>query len=170
MQWDTPAGFFITLLLTNKGFSYTELIPCVVGALKQASPSSQMWEPDPLHLPHKHTLSVCCTLADHMLENHSAACNKGSLIVPYFNWKANLLEVRVPTVLHYRMPFCSCSIDIKTPSPWSERILCLCTGLMIMQSRKKRESSPENCCSACRLTWDLANAKCSFFEQTKTQN
>lgn len=146
------SSFFITLL-TDTGFSYTELIPCAVGATEQAFHSSQMlWEPDLPHLPHKHTLSICWTAGNNMLENHSAACSKGSLSVPCFNWKASLLEVRASTVLHFWTPFCLCSVDIKTPPSCSERIMWLCTGIIVMQSRKKRESSPENCCSNCHLT------------------
>lgn len=160
--------FFITLLLTDRGFSYTELIPCVVGATEQASHSGQMlWEPDHPHLPHKHTLSICWTAVDNVLENHSAACNKGSLTVPYFNGKGNLLEASMSTVLHFRTHFCLCRIDIKPPPPCSESLMCLCTGIIVMQSRKKRESSPENCCSNCHSTWDLANAKCSFWSKPR---
>lgn len=160
-------SFFITLLSTDRGFSPTELIPCVVGATKQASHSSPvLWEPDPPHLPHKHQLSMSCTAAGKMLEIHSAAGNQGGLAVPCYHWKADLLEAGVSAALHLGNPLCPCRVGIKPPPPCSESTLGLCTGRIIMQNRK-RESSPENCCWNCHFTGDLTNAKNTFWRKPR---
>lgn len=161
------SSFFITLSLTDRGFSYAELIPCLVGATKQIPHRSQgLWEPAFPHLPHKHTFLMSWTAAANVLEIHSAAGNNASLFRTLTErqicWKQRCL-----LSCTWRFLFvCMQSRHGNTPTLLWEHPGSL--HRQYYHAKQKEEGiKPRKLLWNCHLTWDLANAKSSFWSKPR---